>query len=230
MAHPINGLSQLLSYLASIPADSDQRIPPLSQLSKELNLSIATLREQLEVARMIGVVEVKPKTGIRKKPYSFYQSIKPGLEYAAAENTLSFQQFSDLRKHLEAAYFIEAAQSLSDSDVALLEGLIKTAMQKIDGFPVQVPSEEHRQFHTSFYKNLNNHFLNGILEAYWDIYHLHGYEVYPDHDYLVRVWQYHARVMEQVKAGNFSQGLSILVEHMELVNQREKVIPRLSFE
>ncbi len=78
MAKTVNGLSQLLNYLVNIPDSSGSRIPPLNELSKELQISIATLREQLEVARVLGIVEVKPKTGIHKNNFSFYQAIKPG--------------------------------------------------------------------------------------------------------------------------------------------------------
>jgi DNA-binding FadR family transcriptional regulator len=37
-------------------------------MSKELGVSVALLREQLEVAKAIGLVEVRPRTGIRRLP------------------------------------------------------------------------------------------------------------------------------------------------------------------
>ena len=69
-----------------------------------------------------------------------------------------------------------------------------------------------------------------MLAAFWDVYHSSGFEVYPDLAYLERVWQYHSRIIEEIKARRFSQGLALLLEHMELVAQRERTIPRLSFE
>ena len=38
-----------------------ERLPSLNDFSKELGLSVARLREQLEVAKAIGLVEVRPK-------------------------------------------------------------------------------------------------------------------------------------------------------------------------
>lgn len=230
MAPADNHLSVLLNYLASIPVESDQRIPALSQLSKEIGLSVATLREQLESARMLGVVDVKPKAGIRKLPFDFSTAIKPGLDYAVASGSISFHQFADLRKHLEAAYFVEAVQLLTPSDILTLEELINSAQSKISSFPIQVPAAEHREFHTYIYRKLENPYLAGMLDAFWDIYHSTGFEVYPDLGYVERIWQYHNRIVEEIKAKKYSQGLSLLMEHMELVNQRDKVIPRLSFE
>lgn len=59
-------LSDLLKYLSSIPENTNQRIPPLSELSQILGISVASLREQLEAARLMGIVEIKPKAGIKK--------------------------------------------------------------------------------------------------------------------------------------------------------------------
>ena len=230
MAQADNKLSALLNYLASVPAESNPRIPALSELSKEIGLSVATLREQLEFARMLGIVEVKPKTGIRKVPFDFGNSIKPGIAYAVASGCTSFHQFADLRKHLEGAYFAEAAQLLTVTDTDFLEELVTNAKKKISSFPILIPTEEHRIFHTHVYKKLENPYLTGMMEAFWDVYHNAGYEVYPDPGYLERIWHYHARIVEEIKTKRYSQGLSLLLEHMEMVNQREKIIPRLSFE
>ena len=58
-------LSEFLVYLAEKVSNGEEQLPSLSSLSKELNISVATLREQLEVARVFGLVEVRPKTGIK---------------------------------------------------------------------------------------------------------------------------------------------------------------------
>jgi DNA-binding FadR family transcriptional regulator len=223
-------LSEFLTYLANIPDSSDQRIPPLAELSKILGISVATLREQLVVARLLGIVEVKPKSGIHKKPFDISSLLKNSLTYAASANYDAFHLFSDLRKHLEGAYFIEAAQLLGKSELSELEALINSARTKIDSIPGQNPTTEHREFHLIIYKNLKNDYLNGILDAYWEAYHQAGLEIYPDHKYIDRIWQYHAAILENIKLQKYNQALVILSEHMELINQREKVIPRLSFE
>ena len=223
-------LSEFLLYLASIPAEGDQRIPPLNVLSKELGLSVATLREQLEEARSIGLVEVKPRSGIRKLPFDFATSIRPGLLYAVHSKSILFHQFSDLRKHLETAYFIEAAQLLTSSDIAQLNDIVLQAQQKINSLPTQNPAPEHRQFHLLIYRRLENEYLLGILKTFWDIYHISGLEIYPEIHYLERVWSYHAKIVEEIKSKNFQHGLAILMEHMDILAQREKSLPKLNFE
>ena len=223
-------LSEFLIYLASLPEDTNHKIPSLIQLSKQLGISVATLREQLEEARSLGLVEVRPKSGIKKLPYDFSTAIKPGLIYAVRAGSLSYHQFADLRRHLECAYFIEAAQTLTPLDIERLTVLITCARAGFKTTPGRVPSQEHRDFHLTIYKNLKNEYLNGVLDAFWEVYHLSGMEIYPDVTYIDRVWQYHERIVDEIRSKNYSLGLSLLTEHMDLANQREKTIPRSAFE
>jgi DNA-binding FadR family transcriptional regulator len=223
-------LSELLQYLASLPDDGDGRIPTLAALSRQLGISTATLREQLEVARMMGIVEVHPKTGIRKVGYSFRSAATTSAAYAISHDPASFNAYSDLRKHLEAAYFIEAAQLLTPSDVDALDKIVKKAQEKLQTGYFQIPSVEHHEFHLLIYRHIENVFVTGILEAYWEVYRASGFEMYPDVQYLQRIWQYHARILDLIRKKDFAQGLTVLLEHMDMIKQRERPMPRQSFE
>jgi len=224
-----SNLSEFLKYLAAQP-DDGRRIPTLADLSHDLGISTATLREQLEVARMMGIVEVRPKTGIRKLNYRFRPAVATSVAYAISQDSANFSLFSDLRKHLEAAYFIEAAQSLTSLEIAALQKVVEKAGEKIKGSTFQLPNSEHREFHLMVYQHIGNPFVMGILESYWDLYRASGLEMYPDIDYLQRIWQYHARIADLIKSRDYVQGLNVLLEHMELIKQREKPSPRQSFE
>ena len=54
---PSIDVSEFLHYLAS-HKEAEDGLPTLAELSRELGISVATLREQLEVARALGLVEV----------------------------------------------------------------------------------------------------------------------------------------------------------------------------
>ena len=58
-------ISEFLRYLAS-HEETKGSLPTLNDLSRELGISVAGLREQLEVARALGLVEVRPRTGTRR--------------------------------------------------------------------------------------------------------------------------------------------------------------------
>ena len=105
-------LSEFLLYLAKHDKAA-RRLPALTKLSQELGVSMASLREQLEVARALGLVEVRPKKGTKRLPFSFTPAVRQSLSYALALNNTYFQQYSDLRNHIEAAYWHEAVEKLS---------------------------------------------------------------------------------------------------------------------
>lgn len=213
-------LSEFLRYLASHP-EAENGLPSLTELSKELEISLASLREQLEVARALGFVEVRQKTGTRRLKYSFTAAVHQSLGYALAMNNDLFQKYSEMRNHLEAAYWHEAVRLLTDSDIQELNASITRAWEKIRGTPVQVPHEEHRKLHLSIYSKLDNPFVLGILEAYWEAYEAVGLNVFTGgYEYLQEVWQYHQRMVESIQSKQFEAGYEALVKHTDLLYHR----------
>jgi DNA-binding FadR family transcriptional regulator len=88
------------------------QIPPLTELSSELGISVNKLREQLEVARMLGLVDVRPRAGIRLKAYNFLPAVRLSLLYALAMDRRSFRDFGDLRISIEVGFWREAVGRL----------------------------------------------------------------------------------------------------------------------
>lgn len=213
-------LSEFLRYLASHP-EADDKLPSLPELSKELNISVATLREQLEVARALGVIEVRQKTGSRRLKYSFAPAIRQSLGYALAVNDEHFRKFAEMRNHLEAAYWHEAVQLLTVEDKAELQTILSKAWEKLNGTPVQVPHEEHRKLHLTIFNRLDNPFVLGILEAYWEAYESVGLNVFAgSYEYLQKVWKYHQDMIDSICSGNYQVGYEALVKHTDLLYHR----------
>ncbi len=82
---------KLIGYLAGSAAAAesrvpsrDERLPTLKELSGQLDIGVSRLREQLEVARALGLVEVRPRTGIRRLEYEFQPAVQLSLNYAIA--------------------------------------------------------------------------------------------------------------------------------------------------
>ena len=213
-------ISEFLRYLASHP-EADDKLPSLNELSRELNISLASLREQLEVARALGFVEVRQKTGTRRLTYSFTPAIRQSLGYALALNDEHFRKFAEMRNHLEAAYWYEAVKLLTVEDMAELNTLIARAWEKLGGTPVQVPHEEHRKLHLTIFKNLDKPFVIGVLEAYCEAYEAVGLNVFAgSYEYLQEVWRYHQVMVESICNGKFEVGYEALVRHTDLLYHR----------
>ena len=214
-----DGLSEFMRYLSSHEEAEAQGLPALTELSRELGVSVASLREQLEVARALGLVEVKPRTGMRRLPYTFRSAVSQSLGYAIRLGRQNFDLYADLRRHLETAYWHEAVRLLTLEDHTELNRLVTRAWEKLRGPQPEIPHNEHRKLHLSIYGRLNNPFVTGILEAYWDAYEAVGLHFYTDLNYLEEVWQYHQRMVESICSGDYEAGYQTLTEHTDLIFQ-----------
>jgi len=225
-----NQLSKFMRYLAHQVADGQESLPSLNDLSAELGVSVSTLREELQVAKAMGLVEVKPRTGIKCLPYSFSSAIMISLAFGMSVDDKLFRQFSDLRNHIEASYWYQAVSSLTLEDIEELKQIISTANQKLRSDPIQIPHAEHRRLHMTIYRRLENAFVQGIVESYWDIYEAVGLSVYEDRKYLERVWAYHQQMVESIAHNDYLSGYQALIAHMDLLFQREQKSPKIPFE
>jgi DNA-binding FadR family transcriptional regulator len=213
-------ISEFFRYLAA-HEEVEQGLPPLKKLSEELGVSLASLREQLEVARALGLVEVRPRLGTRRREYSFAPAIRQSLGYALALNDEHFRKYSELRNHVEFAFWYEAVGKLTETDKQELHNLVARAWEKLRRTQIQVPHEEHRTLHLKIYSRLENPFVTGILEAYWDAYEAVGLNVFAgDYQYLQEVWQYHQKMVEAICNGSFEAGYEALVQHTDLLYHR----------
>jgi len=213
-------LSEFLKYLASIEEAQMNGIPALDKLSEELGINRASLREQVAVARALGLVAVKPRTGTRQLPYTFTPALQQSLGYAILRDRNNFESYSDLRNHVESAYFQQAVESLSAEDIQELKELVDRAWEKLRGHPTKIPHQEHRDLHLLIYRRLNNIFVAGLLEAYWEAYEAVDLNVFTDYTYLTNVWTYHSDMVEAIERGQFKTAYQIMMEHTELISAR----------
>jgi DNA-binding GntR family transcriptional regulator len=112
-------------------------------------------------------------------------------------------------------------QKLTEEDQRELQNLVARAWEKLRGTPIQVPHEEHRNLHLKIYSRLENPFVTGILEAYWEAYEAVGLNVFAGgYEYLEEVWQYHQKMVDSICSGNFEAGYEALVHHTDLLHHR----------
>lgn len=212
--------NDLLNFLARADHAPGDRLPTITQLKSEdhLNISVSKIREQLEVARAMGLVEVRSKTGMRLKDFNFTPVVRLGLLYALACDVQHFELFGSLRLHIETAYWNEACATLTDADKQAMRQHIERARHKLAaGKWIQIPHQEHRAFHMTVFHNLDNLFVTGLLEAYWDAYEAVELNRYADYAYHETVWQYHERILDCICAGEFDEARALFVEHAQLL-------------
>ena len=213
--------SEFLEYLLRNAQQTGPggRLPSLNEISAETGVSVGKLREQLLVARMLGLVEISPRRGIRLLPYNFLPAVRLSLLIALSLDRNAFHQYSVLRIRLETVFWDEAVSLLTEADKADLVALVERAQLKLSQERIQIPHQEHRAFHLAIYSRLDNPFVLGLLEAYWDGYEAVELNTYTDYGYLQEVWNYHAHIAEALVRGNHALGKQLLIAHMALIDK-----------
>lgn len=209
--------SDFLKYLIARQVVPGERLPTLSEISKELGISVGKLREQLELARQLGIVSVRPRVGIVREPFDFAPAVLAGVLFGLGCGETSFAEFSQVRVALEMAFWDTAVAQLSPEDKAELQNIVTQAWGKLRGDPVHVPNGEHRQLHLKIFSRLDNPFVQGLLGAYWDAYEASELTRFASYQYWVTVWEYHERIVETIACGDFAAGRQLMTEHFQLL-------------
>lgn len=212
--------NDFLSYLAGQAGEPGSQLPPLTEISKTLGISVSKLREQMEVARALGLVAIRPRTGIQTRPFSFFPGFRTSLRYALAAGVGSFEEIKVLREHLETGFWHEAVHSLTEADKLALQHLVRKAWTMLRGNPIQIPHAEHRSLHLIIFSRLENKFVQGILESYWDAYEIIGLNMFTDYSYLEDVWHHHEQMVDAIQQGRYEQGYEALVNHFAILAKR----------
>jgi DNA-binding FadR family transcriptional regulator len=221
----INLDSDLLNFIVSNAYEPGDRLPTISELQHDdrLGVSASKIREQLEVARALGLVEVRSKTGMRMKEYSFTPAVRLSLFFALACDLHNFELFSELRTHVEMAFWHEACRLLTPEDTSVMRECIDQARAKLSDDWIRIPNAEHRTFHMTIFNRLHNPFVVGILEAYWDAYEAVELNRYADYAYHKQVWDYHERILEHICAGDYEGARVAFEEHTRLLRYQPRM-------
>lgn len=209
--------SNFLAYIVENQVQPAEKLPSLQDISKEIGISVGKLREQLEVARALGIVSVRPRRGTVRLPYNFSPAVRASLSFGLEIEAVTFNQFNQLRRAIETQFWDESVQLLTDEDKADLKEIVSNAWCRLNGTPRHIPTKEHRRFHLKIFSRLDNPFVQGLLDAYWATYadsqitRLMGYE------YWVQVWQYHGRITDALVDNKFVEGRNLLIEHFSLL-------------
>ncbi|MBK8904877.1 MAG: FadR family transcriptional regulator [Anaerolineaceae bacterium] len=212
--------STFLRYLVDSKVAPGERLPTLNQIGKELGVSVGKLREQLEIARGLGLVSVRPRVGIVREPFDFSQAVLAGVLFGLGTGEAQFKQFSDLRQAIEIDFWETAVRGLTPEDKAYLQLLVAKAWAKLKGNPIHVPNEEHRQLHLAIFCRLENPFVQGMLAAYWDAYEASELTRFSPYDYWLEVWEYHEKIVEAIVRDDYAGGLELLNAHFGLLPER----------
>ncbi len=198
----------------------DLKLPPMDELAETLGVSRGKLREELIAIQAYGIAEMRPGDGTYVRPFDFYTVTKTLALYAIECDRRHFDQLYEVRIQLEFAFWERAARSLTQEDTDTLQRIIERAEKKLHGTPVEIPHDEHREFHTIIFSKLENEFASGFLRAYWDAYEAVGLHRYFDLSYYESMWDSHRKMVEAIVEGRYEDGKDVLAHHFTLLGDR----------
>jgi DNA-binding FadR family transcriptional regulator len=196
------------------------KLPAIGDLAKELHVSRGKLREEMIAAQAYGAVEMRPGDGTYVRPFDFYAPIRTLVLYSIAGDRGNFDRFYRLRARLEIGFWEEAARALTPQDHKVLYSILDRAQSKLEGEQVEIPHEEHRQLHLHIFGRLDNPFVQGLLQAYWDAYEAVGLHRYFDLSYFERMWSWHREMVDALSTGEDERGREVLIRHFTLIEDR----------
>lgn len=213
----------ILRYVTQEEHESQEdeiKLPPMDDLARKLGISRGKLREEMIAAQAYGVVEMRPGDGTYVLPFDFYTGVRTLILYGIARDRTKFDRVYRLRVQLEIAFWEQAVRNLEQQDMERLRQILQRADQRLKGTPVEIPHEEHREFHLALFGKLDNEFVTGLLQAYWDAYEAVGLNRYFEYSYFEKMWSSHRAIVEAIAAGQSEQGREILVQHFTLLQDR----------
>jgi len=223
--------NDFLNYLVKHHADDNGRLPALGDMAKELDLSTSKLREQMEVIRALGLIEVRPNKGIRFTGVNIASAIRLIVRIGIALDRNLFRHITALRNHIEAAFWDEAVATLTTADKDELRTLIEMARQQLEPSSLQgsihIPHAEHRSFHMKIFARMDNPFVTGLLQAYWDAYESVELNTYADLNHWKEAWDYHERILHLIDTDQIDASRQAFIEHTKLLrwqNERSNVM------
>ncbi len=201
-------------------AETEHKLPAIGRLAGRMHVSRGKLREELIAAEAYGMVEMRPGDGTYVLPFDFYTPVRTLVLYGIARDKKRFDRLYHLRSRLEAAFWDDAVRALERDDLERLSEIVEAAERRLKGRPIEVPHEEHREFHLHIFERLGNEFVQGLLRVYWDAYELVGLHRYFDYTYYEEMWSSHRAMVQAIADGRYDEGKEILIRHFTLLEDR----------
>lgn len=142
-------------------------LPTEMDLSQELNVSRNVVREAAKVLASKGLIEIRPKTGMRIRPRRDWNLLDPDLltwQFDIGPDEKFFHDLFDLRSVVEPAAAERAALRASENDIAELALWYSRMESSVDDPEAHTAADA--QFHATIIAACQNEFLQQINKTY----------------------------------------------------------------
>jgi DNA-binding FadR family transcriptional regulator len=158
---------RLVAYLRENRLSAGDRLPSEHLLARSLGVGRNAVREALRSLEALGVVQARVGSGWYVSENSM-QAVTEALVLSLELNRDTVAGLNQIRACLELGLFSQAATALTPADIAELEALAHTMIDKAAAGQAYV--EEDHQFHRRLYAHLGNPAFSRLMEVIWKAY------------------------------------------------------------
>ncbi|KAF5063943.1 HTH-type transcriptional repressor RspR [anaerobic digester metagenome] len=174
------------------------------KLSEDLGISRTPVREALQMLEQDGWLQIETYKGAVVREFDWRY----------------MQETARIRSALEACAIEDAAEHITESDLALLEQIQEEQQKMLENFDVEAFIVQDRRFHTCLYERSGNHQLIRLLENYYDIFRFLGTQaVMNSEERRLTTLLEHQAILDALKRRDTAGAVEAMKAHMHYTEE-----------
>jgi GntR family transcriptional regulator, transcriptional repressor for pyruvate dehydrogenase complex len=198
------------------------RLPSERSLCGEFEVARGTLRKALATLDELGVVAIKPNSGIYVRGLAgarLPQSVLP-----PDFDHVDLQDIIDARKAIETAAFRQAARSITGSQLARLAQLVGRMGEAVEDLPAFL--ELDLAFHQGIVRASGNAVLGTAFEAIYEYHRFSAVYTSQREGDEREALECHRRLLKALERKDSKAGCRILAEHLDAIARYDRKVVR----
>ena len=212
---------QIVSLISSGKLNPGDKIPSERELAADLRISRQSIREALNRAVVMGLIEVRQGEGSFILS-SVKKSLKPPLTLIIEEEASRIFDFLEIRKLVEGWCAEKAAIEATEEDLENMAAILEE-MKKVASKDKQW-EELDLDLHLSFAKATHNVIAVHIMEALKSNFKpfFRFAKSMPSSEKIDILWQHHYEIFKAIKQRDPQTSKKKVVEHLNYIREKLK--------
>ncbi len=213
--------NQIVSLISRGKLEPGDKIPSERDLAADLGISRQSVREALNRAEIMGLIEVRQGEGSFILS-SINKSLKPPLTIIIEEEAERIFEFLEIRKLIEGWCAEKAATEATIEDLENMEEILDE-MKKVASKDKQW-EELDLKFHLSFAKATHNVIAVHIMEALKANFRpfFKFAKSMPRSEKIDVLWQHHYEIFAAIKHRNPEAAQEKVIDHLNFIEEKLK--------
>ncbi len=196
---------EIITLIARKVYRDGQRLPSERTLSEKLNISRGTLRDALAKLSELGILEIKPGSGLYVKKFSM-KKIPAHVIPKDFVNT-SLDDITYARLAIEIPAIELACRNIGQQDIQKLEKLI----EKMSTYTNDL--SQYMKYDMEFHRSIIKAGKNKVLLVAFDA--IHDFHIYSQIFVMEGATEHHRLILDSLKKGNVKAARKNMKEHLD---------------